>query len=438
MDTEIFTKRAPLLIRGVRHGERQVDIVVDDGRIAAIGEGAAREFEHEFVIDGTNRICLPGLVNTHTHAAMTLLRGYADDMLLQPWLAERIWPLEAHLTGDHVYWGTRLACLEMCMTGTVGFNDMYFFMEEAAKAVAESGLRAQLCYGFIDLSNDEKREHECRATEALVESVRRMANPRVTAAVGPHAVYTVSAEGLAWCARFAEEHHLGIHTHLAETETEVHDAVKATGKRPVRLLDEAGLLGPRTVAAHGCWLDDAECGLLAERGATVSHNPASNMKLATGRAMPYPALKAAGARVALGTDGCASNNNLDLFEEMKTAALLQKFSWNDPTALPAQEAVSLATVHGHAALGFGGGRLEVGAPADLVLLALDTPCNTPMHSPISNAVYACAGGAVTTTICDGRVLMHDRVVPGAEEVLNGARNAVADLLGRADEGNTTH
>ena len=354
-------------------------------------------------------------------------------MLLQPWLAERIWPLEAHLTADDVYWGTRLACLEMIASGTVGFNDMYFFMESAARAVDEAGLRAQLAYGFIDLFDSAKREHECRATEELADTVARMANPRLSAAVGPHAVYTVSPVGLRWCAEFAAEQKIGVHVHLAETETEVADAVRTTGRRPAALLDEAGLLCPRTVAAHGCWLDDAECRLMAERGATVSHNPASNMKLATGRAMPYPALKQAGARIALGTDGAASNNSLDLFEEMKTAALLQKFAWGDPTVLPAPEALSLAANNAHAALGWAGGRLEAGAPADLVLVDTRTPCNTPLHSAVSNAVYACSGAAVTTTLCAGQVLMHERVIPGADEVLSGAANAARALIGRAAE-----
>ncbi len=433
-DTEIFETRSPLLLRGVRRDDRTVDVVVgDDGTIAAIGENAGRDHEYDHVIEGRGRVLLPGLVNTHTHAAMTLLRGYADDMLLQPWLTERIWPLEAHLTADDVYWGTRLACLEMISTGTVGFNDMYFFMASAARAVDEAGLRARLSYGFIDLSDPEKREHECKATEGLVDTVERMANPRISAAVGPHAVYTVSSEGLRWCADLARERDLGVHVHLAETETEVSDAVRTTGRRPAALLDEAGLLGPRTVAAHGCWLDDAECRLMAERGATVSHNPASNMKLATGRAMPYPVLKRAGARVALGTDGAASNNSLDLFGEMKTAALLQKFAWNDPTVLPAAEALALATVNAHAALGFPGGRLEPGAPADLVLVETRSPCNTPLHSAVSNAVYACPGAAVTTTLCAGRVLMHERVVPGAEEILSGAAVAAQALVGRARE-----
>lgn len=434
LDTDLFENRAPLLIRGVRRDDRIVDVAVsDDGAIAAIGENAGRDHEYDHEIEGRGRVLLPGLVNTHTHAAMTLFRGYADDMLLQSWLAERIWPLEAHLTADDVYWGTRLACLEMVATGTVGFNDMYFFMESAARAVDESGLRAQLSYGFIDLSDSEKRERECRATEGLVDAVEGMANPRISAAVGPHAVYTVSSEGLRWCADLARERNLGVHVHLAETETEVADAVRTTGRRPAALLDEAGLLGPRTVAAHGCWLDDAECRLMAQRGATVSHNPASNMKLATGRAMPYPALKRAGARVALGTDGAASNNSLDLFAEMKTAALLQKFAWSDPTVLPAREALALATEHAHAALRYAGGRLEAGAPADLVLVETRAPCNTPLHSAVSNAVYACPGTAVTTTLCAGRVLMHERVVPGADEVLAGAADAARALVRRAAE-----
>lgn len=434
LDTDLFENRAPLLIRGVRRDDRIVDVAVgDDGAIAAIGENAGRDHEYDHEIEGRGRVLLPGLVNTHTHAAMTLFRGYADDLLLQPWLAERIWPLEAHLTADDVYWGTRLACLEMVATGTVGFNDMYFFMESAARAVDESGLRAQLSYGFIDLSDSEKRERECRATEGLVDAVEGMANPRISAAVGPHAVYTVSSEGLRWCADLARERNLGVHVHLAETETEVADAVRTSGRRPAALLDEAGLLGPRTVAAHGCWLDDAECRLMAQRGATVSHNPASNMKLATGRAMPYPALKRAGARVALGTDGAASNNSLDLFAEMKTAALLQKFAWSDPTVLPAREALALATEHAHAALRYAGGRLEAGAPADLVLVETRAPCNTPLHSAVSNAVYACPGTAVTTTLCAGRVLMHERVVPGADEVLAGAADAARALVRRAAE-----
>ena len=431
---DVFIARGPVLIAGATINGSTVDIAVDEtGTIAGIGEGIRREHDAEIIIDGSDRLAFPGLVNTHTHAAMTLLRGYGDDMPLQEWLSQKIWPLEAHLTGDDVYAGTRLACLEMIKSGTVAFNDMYFFMDRAAQAVDDMGLRATLAYGFIDLGMEEKREAEIRATEALVAHVKSLDNPRIRAAVGPHSVYTVSPEGLAWCAGFAEEQGIGIHVHLSETEKEVVDCVAEFGKRPAVLLDECGCLTPRTVAAHCCWLDEAECRLLGKRGVSASHNPASNMKLAVNRAMPYHWLKQHGANVALGTDGCASNNNLDLMEEMKFAALLQKFAWNSPTLLSAGEAVAMATAAGARALGTGPGTLTVGAPADIILLDSRAVCNTPLHHADSNAVYACNGGAVMTVLCQGRVLMHEREVAGEEEIVREAAAAAQALVGRARE-----
>ncbi|MDD4568376.1 MAG: amidohydrolase, partial [Methanoculleus chikugoensis] len=379
---EIFTARGSVLIAGVTVDGSTVDIAVDEkGTIAAIGKDAKKTIDADIVIDGSDRIAVPGFVNTHTHAAMSLLRGYADDMVLQDWLSQKIWPLEAHLTGDDVYAGTKLACLEMIKSGTVAFNDMYFFMDRAAAAVDEMGMRATLAYGFIDLGMEEKREAEIKATETLVAHVRSLDNPRIRAAVGPHSVYTVSPEGLTWCAEYAKEQGIGIHVHLSETEKEVVDCVARFGKRPAVHLDDCGCLTPRTVAAHCCWLDEAECRLLAERGVTASHNPASNMKLAVNRAMPYHWLRQHGANVSLGTDGCSSNNNLDLMEEMKFAALLQKFAWNSPTVLPAGEAIAMATAAGARALGTGPGTLTVGAPADIVLLDARAVCNTPLFHP---------------------------------------------------------
>ncbi len=431
---DIFTARGSVLIAGAIIDGSTVDIAIDEkGTIAGIGEDARKAIDADIVIDGSERLAVPGLVNTHTHAAMTLLRGYADDMLLQDWLSQKIWPLEAHLTGDDVYWGTKLACLEMIKSGTVAFNDMYFFMDRAAAAADEMGLRATFAYGFIDLGIPEKREAEIGATESLVRQIRSLDNPRIKAAVGPHAVYTVSPDGLRWCAEFAEEQGIGIHVHLSETEKEVIDCVAQFGKRPAALLDECGCLTPRTVAAHCCWLDEAECRLLGERGVSASHNPASNMKLAVNRAMPYHWLKQAGANVCLGTDGCSSNNNLDMFEEMKFAALLQKFAWNSPTLLPAGEAVTMATTAGARALGTGPGTLTVGAPADIVLVDARAVCNTPLYHPNSNLVYACNGDAVMTVFCQGRVLMHERTVPGEEEILEGAAAAARSLVGRAQQ-----
>jgi len=433
----IFEGGCALLIRNVVHHGKKTEIFIGEtGTIAAIGEhaGAEHKGEADFIIDGNGALAVPGLVNTHTHAAMTLLRGYADDMILQDWLAQKIWPLEAHLTGNDVYWGTRLACLEMISTGTTAFNDMYFFMEDAARAVDEAGIRAVLCHGFIDLGNDEKREQECRATERFVAGISSMANPRIRAATGPHAVYTVSPAGLAWCAEFSKEKQIGIHIHLSETEKEVSDCVAQYGKRPAAHLDSCGVLTPKTVAAHCCWLDEAECALLGKRGVSVSHNPASNMKLATNRAMPYQELSSAGANVCLGTDGCASNNNLDMFEEVKIAGLLQKFFWNNPTRLPAPAALSMATSAGARALGFGPGTLSAGSPADLVLVSADAPCNVPLHHAESNLVYSCGGGAVETTICAGKVLMFERVIPGSREVIENARKSARDLVSRAGSG----
>lgn len=431
---DIFTARGSVLIAGVRIGGSIADIAIDEaGAIAEIGEAARKAIDADIIIDGTDRVAIPGLVNTHTHAAMTLLRGYADDMPLQEWLSDKIWPLEAHLSGDDVYYGTKLACLEMIRSGTIAFNDMYFFMERAADAVDEMGLRAVLAYGFIDLGNEEKREAEIRATEALTAHVKARGNPRIQAAVGPHSIYTVSPEGLRWCAGFAEEQGIGIHTHLAETEREVTDCVAGSGRRPAAHLDDCGCLTPRTVAAHCCWLDEAGCRLLGERGAHASHNPTSNMKLAVNRAMPYHWLREHGTNVCLGTDGCASNNSLDLLEEMKFAALLQKFAWNSQTLLPANEAVAMATIAGARALGTGPGTLTVGAPADVVLLDARAACNTPLHNTDSNTVYACNGGSVMTVLCQGRILMHEREVPGEEEIIREAAAAAQALVGRARE-----
>jgi len=432
---DIFSKKKSLLITNVVTAEgKQVDIFIDGQEtISDFGNEIRKQHrgEADFIIDGDGAIVLPGLSNTHTHAAMSLLRGYADDMILQDWLSQKIWPLEAHLTADDVYWGTKLACLEMIRTGTTAFNDMYFQMESAAKAVDEAGIRAVLSYGFIDLSLPEKRENECKATKKLVAHIKAMNNSRIKAAAGPHAIYTVSPEGLKWCAEFAREQDIPVHIHLSETEKEVTDCVTQHGKRPAQLLDECGILTHTTIAAHGCWLDDDECTLLGKRGVFVSHNPASNMKLATHRALPYQKLNEAGAPVCIGTDGCASNNNLDLFEEVKTAALLQKFFWNDPTILPAPAALAMATTTGAKALGFGTGILATGAPADLILVANHTPCNTPLHNIPSNLVYSCNGDSVETTICNGKVLMLHHEIPGEHEILSKASHAAMQLVKRA-------
>lgn len=431
---EIFKGGCSVLVAGGRLDGREIDLFIDSaGTIADMGEDLRKTHREDadFIIDAHGTLILPGLVNTHTHAAMALLRGYADDMHLQEWLTRKIWPLEAHLTGDDVYWGTKLACIEMIRSGTIAFNDMYFFMDRAAQAVDEMGMKAVLAHGFIDFSNEEKREQEIRATEDLVDRISAMDNPRIRAAVGPHAPNTVSKEGLEWCAEYSREKDIGLHIHLSETEKEVQDCMDHFGVRPARLLDTLGCLTPRTVAAHCCWLDEEECRLLGERGAYPSHNPVSNMKLTVNRAMPYHWLNQAGAAVTLGTDGCSSNNNLDLFEEMKVAALLQKFYWNTDTLLPAHEALAMATTNGARALGFGPGEVVKGGPADFLLVSESMPCMVPLHHAVSNVVYACNGCAVETVFCNGRVLMLEREIPGEKEVLEAASRTARDLVVRS-------
>jgi len=433
---EVFGRKGSVLIAGALVDGKTVDIAIDDaGIIAGIGEGIAKQgiIDAEIVIDADNCIAIPGLVNTHTHAAMTLLRGYADDMPLQDWLTQKIWPLEAHLTGDDVYLGTRLACLEMIRSGTIAFNDMYFFMDRAAQAVDEMGIKATLAHGFIDLGIPEKREAEIKATEALVAHIRSMDNSRIQAAVGPHAIYTVSKEGLRWASEYAAQEKIGIHVHLSETEKEVVDCIAQHGQRPPQVLDECGCLTPATVAAHCCWLDEADCALLGKHGVHAAHNPVSNMKLAVNRAMPYHWLKESGANVTLGTDGCASNNNLDMLEEVKFAALLQKFYWNSQTLLPAGEALGMASTAGARALRTGPGTLTVGAPADVVLIDRYAVCNTPLYNADSNIVYSCNGDAVTTVLCNGRVLMADRYIPKEEEIKKTAAEAAYNLVRRREE-----
>jgi 5-methylthioadenosine/S-adenosylhomocysteine deaminase len=406
-------------------GGEAVSIYVEDGFIVEIG--ARREADH--TIDGAGQVALPGLVNAHTHAAMVLFRGYGDDMQLHDWLTTRIWPAEAKLTGDDVYWGTRLACLEMIRSGTVAFADMYFFGPRMADAVHDGGLRAVVSEGFIDLDDGERREANIKATEATTRHIRSLNDPKVVPSVGPHALYTVSETGWQWVREYAEEEQLLIHTHLSETETEVNDCKEVHGASPVAFLERLGVLDVPVLAAHCVHLPNGDVRTLGAKEVHVVHNPVSNMKLGVGGIMPWTALRDAGARTVLGTDGAASNNTLDMFETMKVAALLQKLG-GDPTALPAGEVLEAATSWGAAALGVPGGRIKEGEAADIILVDMERLGLLPTHDIVSNLVYAGASSAVTTTICDGRVLMEGGRIEGEGEVLEMARSIAYDLVSR--------
>ena len=429
--TDIYQKQVPILIRNVFVNGKEQEIYLDG--TGKIGEIAEKIIDHdaEFIIDGNRATALPGMVNMHTHAAMELLRGYADDMPLFPWLSTKIWPTEAHLTDNDIYVGVKLACLEMIRTGTTTFNDMYFKMDVAADAVEKAGIRACLSYCMIDRGEHEIFESEARVMKETVHNLKARKNPRIMPGVSPHAVYTVSEEGLRWCAEYAKEENVPLHIHVSETEQEVKDCIAAHGMRPPAWLDRCGVLSERCIAAHSCWLDADDIALYAKRGVTAVHNPISNMKLAGGRAIPYQEMKAAGVNVALGTDGASSNNALDMFTEMKTAAVLQKFFWNEPTAMPASDALQIASANGAKALGLKAGVLAPGYLADIILVGRN-PSTVPAFHRDSNAVYATSGLAVETTICNGAVLMFEQEIPGADAIMQEAEETAFDLVRRAE------
>jgi 5-methylthioadenosine/S-adenosylhomocysteine deaminase len=421
-----------ILIKGVSLGEMRKDIYIENDLIQAIEDSIDRPAQA--VLSGAGKAAIPAFINGHTHAAMTLLRGYADDMHLQEWLEKKIWVLEAKMTEEDIYWGAKLACLEMIKTGTTFFNDMYWFWNGTAQAVEDMGIRAAISAVFIDFYDRKKAREQKALNEALLRESRRF-SPRIRFTLGPHAIYTVSEDSLRWAAGFARENDLLLHIHVSETKREVDDCVQTHGVRPVEYLERIGFLSPNVIACHGVWLSQTEIRLLKTYGVKVVHNPISNMKLTVGRTFPYSRLRKADVTVCLGTDGCSSNNNLDMLETVKFASLLQKHHLVDSTALPAKEVFEMATVHGAAAFGLNCGKLEVGCLADIALVDLERPELTPHFDLYSDLTYAANGSCIDTLICDGKLLMAGRMVEGEEEIIEGARRAAFDLLRRASQSN---
>ncbi|MDR3350309.1 MAG: amidohydrolase [Prevotellaceae bacterium] len=402
-----------ILIKNVQLGQELTDIFIDGRFIKTTGAGLRDNADR--VIDGTGKAVMPGFINTHTHAAMTLFRGFGDDMPLEQWLHEKIWPYEKKLTEEDVYHGTRLACLEMIKTGTTCFNDMYMKYPPVLRAVEEMGLRATLGATIFDYFQPEVAAQYRREVE------KNFAIPRsgqISFALAPHAIYTVSGDTLQWVRDFAEANGLLIHLHLAETQTEYRNAVKDFGLSPVRYLHKLKLLSPRLILAHCLYVDDEEIQLLAGHGVKVVHNPNSNLKMGSGHAFKYCEMKAAGITVGIGTDGCGSSNNLDLLEAAKTAALLQKGWRRDPTVMRADEALECITQNGAGILQVNAGKIASGALADLCLIDLQSPAFTPNFHFASNLLYAAShGSCVDTVVCDGRILMENRRVPGEKGIL---------------------
>ncbi|KUO52396.1 MAG: N-ethylammeline chlorohydrolase [Desulfitibacter sp. BRH_c19] len=393
----------------------QGDIIIAGEKIDSVKSGYQEYDSNDCtIIDATGMAVMPGLVNCHTHTAMTLLRGYADDLPLMEWLENRIWPLEAKLKPEYVYWGTKLAVLEMIKGGTTCFSDMYFMMEQVAEVVKETGIRASLSRGLISFNNGDKSLEE---GINLVKSYHNSADKRITTMLGPHAPYTCSPEYLQEVSSEAKKLGVGIHIHIAETLSEINQIKEKYNKTPVEMVHQAGVFTANPVlAAHCVHLTDNDLKILLQEKVSVAHNPESNMKLASGIA-PITKMIEMGVNVGLGTDGAASNNNLDMFQEMRSASLLQKVHTYDPTVMSSYQALSMATSNGAKALGLGQeiGKIKPGMKADIILVDLSGPHLQPLHDINAHLVYSAGASDVDTVIVNGKVIMKSKEVSTIDE-----------------------
>lgn len=393
-----------------------MDILIENNRIAAIAPELAQP-DGAQLIDGSHFAAFPTFANLHTHAAMTLLRGYGNDVPLHVWLNEWIWPKEKLLTDEYIYWGVRLACIEMLRSGTTAFADMYFHLPAAARAIHDSGIRALLgdaVFGDLEGFSDE-----------TTYEAPDWQDDKVRYCLAPHAIYTVSDIGLQRAARFCVANNLLCHIHMSETQQEVEDCIKQHGCRPYEYLDKLGvleLLNRRIIGAHSLHLSSDEMSLMERYGVVAVHNPNSNLKLGSGSRFPYVELRDAGVQVALGTDGCASSNNQDMLEAAKNMSLLQKGWRNDPTVLSVAESLRVASRNGFEAMGIDAGELAVGRLADLMLVDLNHTAMIPDTDTASNLLYAAHSDVIDTVICDGKILMQHRQVAGESEVFEAVRD----------------
>ena len=400
------------------------DIYIKDDKISSEEISGAR------VIDGKGKFATPGFVNAHTHASMTLLRSYSDDKALMDWLQKDIWPVEAKMKRRDIYWGAALAAIEMIRGGTTAFADMYGpCMEEVAKVVDESGLRGSLCRGLISFADGDKKLAE---NVELYKNYHGAADGRITIMLGPHAIYTCPPDYLKKVAAEAQKLGAEIHIHMNETKTEIEECIKNYGKRPFEVVADTGLFDTGTLAAHCVWLSDSEIEIIKSKKIRVAHNPGSNMKLASG-ICPTTKLLDAGITVALGTDGASSNNNLDMLEEVRLAALLAKVDTLNPLAVPAAQALQMATENGAAALGLKNvGRLEAGYKADIVLWDMSGVEWYPPQNPLSLLVYSANSASADTVIVDGKILMENRELKTLDEekICAEFMQSVARLTGK--------
>jgi len=413
-----------ILIKNVLLNEEETDIYIEGNLIEKIEKNI--NYKADNFIDGKNKAIIPSFVNSHTHAAMTLLRGYADDMQVKEWLEKKIWPLEAKLSEEDIYWGAKFACLEMIKSGTTLFNDMYWHFHGTAKAVEEMGIRAIISSVIIDFFDEKKLKEQIEINKRLFEEAKQYSK-RITFALGPHSIYSNSEEALRWAKKFADENKLLIHIHLSESKNEVEECIKKYKMRPAEFLESIKFLGPNVIAAHSIWLDEKEIKILRKNDVKIAYNPTSNMKLSSG-ILPYEKLKSAGLTLTLGTDGCASNNNLDMLEEMKFASLLQKINTGNPTSALAKDIFNMATINGAEALRINCGKIEERRLADFLLIDLKNIYLNPQSNLISNLVYSANSECIDSTICDGKILMQNRKVKGEEDIVKKINEIYKKLI----------
>ena len=423
---------AAILLRDICADDVRKDILIQNGLIRRIEPaGAAKQWDIAGdieVMDCSGKVAVPGFVNMHTHSPMSLMRGIGEDMVFQDWL-DRIWKVEDRLDKEYVFWATKVACLEMIRTGTTTFNDQYWFFDTSVKAAREMGMRIATGYDIMDKGDrgeSERQKEQCMAkSEPFIKENGR---DGLIYNLAFHAIYSVSEDMMLWAAEYARKHGLNLHIHLCETRREVEDCKAAHGGlTPVEYLDRLGILSPRLLAAHTLWVTPHDIELLAAHGVHCIHNINSNTKLASGYRFMYNEMRDAGINVCLGTDGCASSNNLDMLEAMKTSAIFQKAWRDDPSALPLDELLDMATVNGARALRFDGGRIAEGAVADISIIDTD---NTFFLSPgpfLANFIYSAHSDCIDSVICDGKFLMRHREIPGEKEIISEARKVLAKI-----------
>lgn len=417
-----------ILLKNIKVKGEASDILIKDGIISSIrpSAGSAHDAAGAEVVDCTGKTAVPGFVNMHTHAGMSLMRGIGEDISFHEWL-KRIWEVESRIDAEFVYHATKVACLEMIKTGTTTFNDHYWYMPMAYKAAQEMGLRSVLAYVICDRNDPQESERQKVQCARMYELAAGW-NASASFAIAIHAIYSVSEPMILWATEFARQRGLKIHIHVSETSKEIEDCMALHGCSPVEYLDRLGVLGPDVIAAHTLWLSDRDIEILGRRGVNCVHNVNSNLKLASGYRFLYNELRDAGANICLGTDGCASSNNLDMLETIKTSAMIQKAWRKDSSAMPLDELMSMATVNAGKALGLNIGRIEEGALADMLLVDTENYNFLSPGSFEANLIYSAHSDCIDSVICGGKFVMRNRVVPGEKEILDKARKMLHKLI----------